>query len=107
MTAQRSHPRIIGYEILRRVERWEVPVHPLDPNKERAVLGARDKKYILPPGIDLFELGLIDRPGPHELLPIDEHDAPCWDGVVHVLVTEAQAERQRKLLLCGYRPSSV
>jgi hypothetical protein len=94
---------IIGYEILRRVQRWEVPGHPLDPRTERAVLGAPEKTYVIPPGIDVFELGIIDRPGPHELLPIDEVGKPHWDEVVHVLVTEALARGQRELLLRAYR----
>jgi hypothetical protein len=102
--AKRSNPRIIGYEILRRVEPREVRGYPLDPRTERAVLGAWEKKYLVPPGVDVFELGLIDRPGPHELLPIDEDDKPLWDDVIHLLVTEAQAERQRELLLRAYRP---
>jgi hypothetical protein len=101
--AKRPRPRIIGYEILRRVGRWEVPGHPLDPRTERAVLGARERQYLVPPGVDVFELGLIDRPGPHELLPIDEDSRPHWDDVVHLLVTEAQAGRQRERLLRAYR----
>jgi hypothetical protein len=103
VTAKQSGPRIIGHEVLRRVARWEVPGHPLDPRKERAVLGAREKTYLVPPGIDVFELGIISRSGPHELLPIDEGGKPHWDGVVHLLVTEARAEAQRGLLLRAYR----
>jgi hypothetical protein len=60
--AKRSRPRIVGYEILRRVEPGEVPGYPLDPRKDRAVLGAREKRYLVPPDVDVFELGLIDRP---------------------------------------------
>ncbi|MEO7729903.1 MAG: hypothetical protein ABIY55_02945 [Kofleriaceae bacterium] len=70
---------------------------------ERAVLGAREKTYVVPPGVDVFELGIIDRPGPHELLPIDEVGKPHWAEVVHVLVTEALAHGQRELLLRAYR----
>ena len=103
MKVQRPHPGIIGYEILRRLERGEAPGHPLDPRKVRAVLGVREQKYLVPAGVDVFELGLIDRTGPYELLPIDEDDNPLWDAVVHLLVGEAQAERQRQLLLNVYR----
>jgi hypothetical protein len=101
--AKRSRPRIVGYEILRRVEPGEVPGYPIDPRKDRAVLGARDKKYLVPPDVDVFELGLIDRPGPHELLPVDEDDKPLWHDVIHLLVSEAEAVRQRELLLMAYR----
>jgi hypothetical protein len=94
---------IIGYEILRRVQRWEVPGYPLDPRLERAALGAPEKTYVVPLGIDVFELGIIDRPGPHELLPIDEVGKPHWDAVVHMLVTEALAHGQRELLLRAFR----
>ncbi len=103
MKAKRSRPRIVGYEILRRVEPREVPGYPLDPRKDRAVLGAREKRYLVPPGVDVFELGLIDGPGPHELRPIDENDKPLWDDVIHLLVGEAEAARQRELLRMAYR----
>jgi len=63
------------------------------------VLGAHEKTYVVPPGIDVFELGIIDRAGPHELLPIDERGKPHWNEVVHLLVTEALARDQRELLL--------
>lgn len=94
---------MIGYEILRRVEQAEVPDHPLDAHTERAVLGARDGRYLVPPGIDILELGLISAAGRFELLPIDGNDKPLWDEVVHLLVTEPQAERQRGLLLRSYK----
>ncbi|HEX7941917.1 MAG TPA: hypothetical protein VF488_08915 [Gemmatimonadaceae bacterium] len=103
MKAKRSRPRIVGYEILRRVEPGEVPGAPLDPRKDRAVLGAREKRYLVPPDVDVFELGLIDRPGPHELLPVDEDDKPLWDDVIHLLISEAEATRQRELLRKAYR----
>ena len=70
---------------------------------ECAVLGAPERTYVVPPGVDVFELGIIDRPGPHELLPIDEVGKPHWDEVVHVLVTEALAHGQRELLLRAFR----
>jgi hypothetical protein len=101
--AKRSRSRIVGYEILRRIEPGEVPDYPLDPRKDRAVLGAREKRYLVPPDVDVFELGLIDRPGPHELLPVDEDDKPLWDDVIHLLVGEVEAARQRELLLKAYR----
>jgi len=67
------------------------------------VLGTLEKRYLIPPDIDVFELGLIDRPGLHELLPVDENDKPLWDDVIHLLVGEAEAARQRELLLMAYR----
>lgn len=103
MKAKRSRLRVVGYEILRRVEPGEVPGYPLDPRKDRAVLGAGEKRYLVPLGVDVFELGLIDRPGPHELLPVDEGDKPLWDDVIHLLVSEAEAARQRELLRRAYR----
>jgi hypothetical protein len=101
--AKHSRPRIVGYEILRRVEPWEVPGYPLDPRRDRAVLGAQEKRYLIPPDVDVFELGLIDRPGLHELLPIDPSDKPLWDAVIDLLVSEAEAARQRELLRMAYR----
>jgi hypothetical protein len=101
--AKRSGPRIVGYELLRRVESGEVSGYPLDPRKDRAVLGAQEQSYLVPPDVDVFELGLIDRPGPHELLPIDEDDRPLWDDVIDLLVSEAEATRQRELLRKAYR----
>lgn len=101
--ANTPDPRVIGYEILRRVGQAEVPDQPLDPHTERAVLGARDGRYLVPPGIDILELGLISAAGRFELLPIDANDKPLWDEVVHLLVTEPQAERQRGLLLRSYK----
>ena len=102
MKANPPDPRVIGYEILRRVDQAEVPGYPLNPRTERGVLGAQGKRYLVPPGIDLFELGLIDAAGCFELLPIDANNKPLWDGVIHLMVTEAQAERQRGLRLRSY-----
>lgn len=103
MTANRPHPPVIGYEILRRVKRGEFPGHPIDPRTERAVLGAGKERFLVPPGIELFELGLIALPGFYELLPIDGDGKPLWDDVVNLLVTKTQARRQRALLLHSYR----
>jgi len=94
---------VIGYEILRRVEPAEVPGYEIDPNTERAVLGTLGGRYLVPPGVDLFELGLIDAAGRYELLPIDANDKPLWDEVTHLLVTARQADQQRRLLLRSYR----
>lgn len=98
-----SASSVIGYEILRRVEPSEVPGHRLDPRIERAVLGAPGGRYLVPPGIDLFELGLIDASGQYELLPIGGDERPRWDEVTHLLVTPRQAGEQRSLLLRSYR----
>ena len=97
------HPSVIGYEILRRVERAELSGYPLNPRTARAVLGARNRRYLVPPGIDLFELGLLDTAGRYELLPIDVDDKPLWDEVVHLVVSDAQVERQRQILRRSYR----
>jgi hypothetical protein len=67
------------------------------------VLGARESQYVIPPGIDLFELGILDTAGRYELLPIAERDRPLWDRVIHLLVTADEAARQRELLLRAYR----
>ena len=103
MKANARHVGVIGYEILRRVLPWEVPEHPLDLRTERAVLGTREGRYLVPLHVDVFELGLLAAPGRYELLPIDADDKPLWDDVLHLLVTTAQAERQRALLLRAYR----
>lgn len=66
-------------------------------------MGAPSRKYLVPPGIDLFELGLISQAGRYELLPVTADEKPFWDEVVHLVVTEAQAARQRELLMRSYR----
>jgi hypothetical protein len=66
------------------------------------VLGAREGRYLVPPGIDVLELGLIDTPGLFELLPIDRRDKPLWNEVTHLLITPAEAERQREIVLRSY-----
>jgi hypothetical protein len=101
--ANASQPSLIGYEILRRVEQAEVPGYPLNPDTQRAVLGTRAGQYVVPPGIDVFELGLLDTPGQFELLPITLDEKPLWDDVIHVLVTETQAEHQRSILFRSYQ----
>lgn len=92
---------VIGYEILRRVRPSEVPGFPLDPS-HRGVLGTYSGKYLVPPGIDLLELGLIDSPGAYHLLPIDSNETPLWDAVIDVIVSEKQAKEQRKILFRSY-----
>lgn len=69
---------------------------------DRAVLGAREGRYLVPPGVDVLELGLVDRAGQFELLPIDLRDKPLWDEVTHLLVTAAEAERQRGIVRRSY-----
>src|ERR1043165_7173423 len=103
MNAKALQSRIIGYEILRRVTGAEVSGYPIDPTLGRGVLGTPTERYLVPPSVDLFELGLLDREGQYELLPITTNEEPLWDGVIHVLVTEAQADRQREILLRSYR----
>jgi hypothetical protein len=103
VTLNESQSRIVGYEILRRVTQADVPGYPLNPRMERAVLGAPARKYLVPPGIDLFELGLISMAGRYELLPVTADEKPFWGEVVHLVVTEAQAAAQRELLLRAYR----
>ena len=95
---------LLGHEILRRVGRAEVPVgYPLDPRTDRAVLGAREGRYLVPPDVGVLELGLVDRARQFELLPIDLRDKPLWDEVTHLLVTAAEAERQRGIVRRSYR----
>ncbi len=102
--AKVPRPRLLGHEILRRVTRAEVPAnYPLNPRSDRAVLGALEGRYLVPPGIDVLELGLIDTAGRFELLPIDRRDKPLWDQVTHLLVSDAEAERQREIVLSTYR----
>jgi hypothetical protein len=99
VTLNESQSRIVGYEILRRVTQADVPGYPLNPRMERAVLGAPARKYLVPLGIDLFELGLISLAGRYELLPVTADEKPLWGEIVHLVVTEAQAAGQRELLL--------
>jgi hypothetical protein len=94
---------VLGYEILRRVAQSEVPDIPIDPRHERAVLGSRESRYLVPPNIDIFELGLLTSPGQYQLLPIDTDDKPLWQDVIDLLVTEAHAQHQRDLLMRAYR----
>lgn len=98
-----SNRKLLGHEILRRVSRSEVPPgFLLDPQRERAVLGARGGSYLVPPGIDILELGVIDRAGHFELLPIDLDGRPVWSEVTNLIVTEPQAERQRQIVLRSF-----
>lgn len=100
-------PRLIGHEILRRFVQGDDTTVPFDPpidaRRERAVLGPPDGRYLVPPGVDLFELGVIARAGRYELLPIDVADRPLWRAITDVMVTEDEALRQRRLLLRCYR----
>jgi hypothetical protein len=102
-----SAPTVIGYEILRPFPHGNGSAVPFDPpsrrKHERAVLGPPDGRYLLPLGVDLFELGLIARAGRYELLPIDVADNPLWHAVTDVMVTPDEALRQRRLLLRCYR----
>lgn len=99
-----SRLKLLGHEILRRVGRAEVPaVHSLDPRMDRAVLGSREGRYLVPPGIDVLELGLVDTAGQFELLPIDRRDKPLWNEVTHLLVTPAEAQRQRAIVLRSFQ----
>jgi hypothetical protein len=96
-------PRLIGYEILRRVRQAEIPSQcPIPQSTARAVLGTGSCRYLVPPGIDIFELGIIDTPGRFELLPIDPYDNPLWDEVIDLVVSTAQAEQQRDILMRSY-----
>jgi hypothetical protein len=101
--ANASKPRIVGYHVLRRVKPREAPWYPLDPQVEYAILGTLSASYFVPPGIDVFELGLIDRAGPFELLPIMSNKAVLWDETIRLLVTWAQAERQCAIIMRSYR----
>jgi hypothetical protein len=99
-----SRPRLLGHEILQRVGRAEVPAeYPLNSRTDRAVLGSREGRYLVPPGIDVLQLGLIATAGAFELLPIDRRDKPLWNEVTHVLVTPAEVERQYAIVLRSYR----
>jgi hypothetical protein len=102
VTANPLDPRVIGYEILRKLDPSELPDRSLNLRTQRAVLGAGGQRYLVPPGVDIFELGLIDTAGHFELLPIDVNDKPLWDETVHLLVTDEQAQRQRELLMRSY-----
>jgi hypothetical protein len=101
--AKAHKPRVAGYHIVRRVKAEEVPWHPLNPQLEHAVLGTWSANYLVPPGIDVFELGLIDRAGRFELLPIMSNKEALWDETIHLLVTRAQAEQQCAIIMRSYR----
>lgn len=103
MKAKAHKPRVAGYHILRRVKPQEAPWYPLDPQVEYAILGTVSASYFVPPGIDVFELGLIDRAGPFELLPIMSNQEVLWDQTIRLLVTQAQAECQCAIIMRSYR----
>jgi hypothetical protein len=101
--AKVSRPTLLGHEILRRVTRPDVAAnYPLNPRLDRAVLGALEGRYLVPPGIDVLELGLIDSAGRFDLLPIDRPDKPLWDQVTHLLISDAEAARQQAIVLRSY-----
>src|SRR3954470_12917139 len=88
--AKVSRPRLLGHEILKRVSRAQVPVEvALNPRTDRAVLGSYEGRYLVPLGIDVLELGLVDTAETFELLPIDRREKPLWDEVTELLVTPA------------------
>lgn len=103
VTESASERRLIGHEILKRVAQADFPRYPVNPLTTRGVLGACGERYLIPPGVDPLELGLIQVPGNYVLLPVDTDDTPMWDAVVNFQVTEAQAVRQRQLLMRSYQ----
>jgi hypothetical protein len=93
-----AHARIRGYEILRKVRKEEVPA---DIPLNKGLRGSYG--YLVPPGIDLLELGLIHKAGHYELLPIDADDKPLWDEVTNLIITESQAAEQIEITFAAAR----
>jgi hypothetical protein len=58
---------------------------------------------LIPPDIDILELGIITVAGHYDLLPIDTDDKPLWSSTTSLIVTAEQAEQQRRLLIRAYR----
>lgn len=98
-----SGSRIIGHEIHRKVVQSEIPSYlSLKPQEVRGVLGKDGYKYIIPPGIDPLELGVIVNAGQFDLVPIDRENHPLWNESINLLVTEDQAVRQRNIVMDFY-----
>lgn len=100
------HPpgsRIIGCEIHRKVAQSEIPSHlALKARETRGVLGKDGYKYVVPPGVDPLELGVIVSAGQFELVPITFDGNPLWHETINLLVTEDQAARQRSIVMSFY-----
>jgi hypothetical protein len=99
MTDAGPPPRIIGYEIGRRPKLAEIPPELRDQASELvAFMGSGGQHYIIPPGVDPLEIGVVASPGDYVLLPIDENGQPIWEHVKELHVTRAQADRQAEIL---------
>jgi hypothetical protein len=91
--------QIAGYQIARRVTQDEIPSSTPFPAKDAVgVLGSGGAPYSVPPGVDVFELGIIANPGRFLLIPNNAHGETLWDQTVDLLVTEEQAVAQREII---------
>lgn len=98
-----SGSEIIGHEIHRKVAQSEIPSHlSLKAHEVRGVLGADGYKYIIPPGIDPLELGVIVNAGQFDMVPVDRENKPLWNESINLLVTEDQAAQQRTIVMYLY-----
>lgn len=90
---------IIGYEIGRRPKLAEIPQELRDRASELlAFMGSDDRNYLIPPGVDPLELGVVATPGEYMLLPINDRREPIWQHLKELHVTRAQADRQLEIL---------
>lgn len=97
-TTRTPTPRIIGYQIGRKVDQDEIP--STVPDKARdlvGMLGFDGASYMVAPGVDVLELGVIANPGNFLLLPLNAYKEPLWKETVTLIVTPEQAAVQRNI----------
>jgi hypothetical protein len=97
MTASRPPTsRIVGYMIGRKVNQSEIPsTIPVKARDVVGLLGHGDMQYMVPPGVDILELGVIAQPGQFVLIPCNADHRSLWDETVTLVVTAEQAAVQR------------
>lgn len=98
-----SSPRfpIVGYEILREMRPIEFPSgFTKDPRRVGPVYFTQG--YVVPPGVNPLELGLLSSPGLFQLLPVDAMGSLYWNDAIDLPVTKEEATRQTKILLRSY-----
>jgi hypothetical protein len=96
--SQPPAPRIVGYWIGRKVTQSEIPTTISVKAKDAVgMLGHGDTQYVVPPGVDVLELGLVANPGQFVLIPFSDDQNSLWDQTHTLLVTEEQAAVQRDI----------
>jgi hypothetical protein len=99
MTSSGPPPtRIVGYKIGRKMTQSEIPsTIPVKAKDAVGLLGYGNMQYIIPPGVDVLELGVIANAGQFILIPYDAYRKTLWDQTITLVVTKEQAYAQRRI----------